>query len=493
LLRTPGASQFEKVTTTCIEITKGPFVPPVFSFTDAISIIAGYFNIHYQHDSAHDILVDIPCLNPEDRLMNLETIFTMESSSIKYGPGSTGEVGYEMKKLGGRRIMLVIDPNLADSDTASIARQSLQSEGLDVVLYDKVRVEPTDASFQQAIVFAQNESFDGYVSIGGGSTIDTTKAANLYSAWPADFLDYVNPPIGLGQPVPGPLKPHIAIPTTAGTGSETTGIAIFDLLAIHAKTGIAHRSLRPNLGIIDPNNTRTLPPLAVASCGLDILTHALESLTALPYNKRPASESLDLRPAYQGANPISDVWSLRAVEMVSQNLVRVMNNPDDDDARGQLLLAATFAGIGFGNAGVTLPHGMSYPVAGMVRDYMPEGYNVDHPMVPHGISVVLNAPAVFRFTGPSNPELHLKAAQHMGVDISGASLEDAGDILADAVVDVMKSSGMPNGLNAVGYTVDDVDQLVAGALPQHRVIKLSPREVGAEELKQLFLDSMTCW
>ena len=425
--------------------------------------------------------------------MTFETAFTMDASSIKYGPGVTREVGHDMKELGAHRVMVVTDPNLADSEPVSVALEALREKGIDAALFDQARVEPTDASFKRAIQFASEGQFDGYVAVGGGSSMDTAKVANLYATYPADFLAYVNSPIGQGRPVPGPLQPLIAIPTTAGTGSETTGVAIFDLLEMHAKTGIAHRALRPVMGIVDPNNTRTLPRMVAASTGLDVLTHALESLTALPFNKRPAPEDLKLRPAYQGANPISHVWASRATEMVSQNIVRVIKDPSDDEARGQMALAATFAGIGFGNAGVHLPHGMSYPVSGMVRDFVPAGYPTDHPIIPHGMAVVLNAPAVFRFTAPINPELHLYAAKLMGVDTSGAGPEDAGELLASAIVDLMRRTGMPNGLSAVGYGPDDVDQLVAGTLPQHRVTKLSPRPASAEDLKQLFLDSLTCW
>ena len=425
--------------------------------------------------------------------MTFETAFTMDASSIKYGPGVTREVGHDMKELGAHRVMVVIDPNLADSEPVSVALEALREKGIDAALFDEARVEPTDASFKRAIQFASEGQFDGYVAVGGGSSMDTAKVANLYATYPADFLAYVNSPIGQGRPVPGPLQPLIAIPTTAGTGSETTGVAIFDLLEMHAKTGIAHRALRPVMGIVDPNNTRTLPRMVAASTGLDVLTHALESLTALPFNKRPAPKDLKLRPAYQGANPISHVWASRATEMVSQNIVRVIKDPSDDEARGQMALAATFAGIGFGNAGVHLPHGMSYPVSGMVRDFVPAGYPTDHPIIPHGMAVVLNAPAVFRFTAPTDPELHLYAAKLMGVDTSGADPEDAGELLASAIVDLMRRTGMPNGLSAVGYGPDDVDQLVAGTLPQHRVTKLSPRPASAEDLKQLFLDSLTCW
>jgi len=270
-------------------------------------------------------------------------------------------------------------------------------------------------------------------------------------------------------------------------------VTIFDLLEMHAKTGIAHRALRPVMGVVDPDNTRTLPKMVASSTGRDILCHAVESLTARPFNQRPAPEHPGLRPAYQGANPISDIWASRAIEMVAQNIVRALEDPSDDETRGQMMLAATFTGMGFGNAGVHLPHGMSYPVAGMVHDYVPEEYPPDHPMVPHGIAVTLNAPAAFRFTAQANPDRHLYAAKLMGVDVSAADPENAGELLAGVIVDLMRRTGMPNGLSAVGYGPDDVEQLVAGTLPQHRVTKLSPRPASAEDLRQLFLDSMTCW
>jgi len=425
--------------------------------------------------------------------MICETAFTMDASGIKFGPGATRELGYDMQQLGVKRAMLVTDPNLANSQPVAVALAALRAAGIDTVLFDQVRVEPTDVSLKEAIRFAAEGRFEGYVAVGGGSSMDTAKAANLYATYPAEFLAYVNPPIGEGRPVPGRLKPLIAVPTTAGTGSETTGVAIFDFLEMHAKTGIAHRALRPVMGIVDPENTRTLPRMAAACTGFDVLSHAIESLTALPYNQRPAPEHPRLRPAYQGSNPISDVWAAQAIRTVAQNLVRAVEHPDDDEARSAMLLAATFAGIGFGNAGVHLPHGMSYPVSGMVRDYVAEGYPTDHPIIPHGMSVILHAPAVFRFTAPANPERHLYAASLMGVNVSSATPQEAGDLVADSIVALMKKTGMPNGLKAVGFVPDDVDQLVAGTLPQHRVTKLSPRPAQADDLKQLFLDSMTLW
>ena len=423
----------------------------------------------------------------------LETAFTMDTSSIKFGPGSTREVGFEIARLGAKRVAVITDPRMAQLQPAAVLLESLRAAGIDTVVFDEVEVEPTDESFKAAIEFATDGDFDGFVSVGGGSSIDTAKAANLYSTYPADFLTYVNAPIGAGAPVPGPLKPHIAVPTTSGTGSETTGVSIFDLLEMKAKTGLAHRALRPTMGVVDADNSRTLPGMVAACSGFDVLCHGIESYTALPFSQREAPPDPGMRPAYQGSNPISDLWSTRAIEMVSRNIINAVEEPEDIESRSNMMLAATFAGVGFGNAGCHLPHGMSYPVSGMVREYVPDGYPDDHPIVPHGMSVILNAPAVFRYTAPANPERHLHAARLMGADISDAGPEDAGDVLADAIIALLRRIGVPNGLGAIGYTAEDAPALAAGAMPQQRVIKLSPRPVEEEDLRQLFLDSMRLW
>lgn len=426
--------------------------------------------------------------------MQHEIAFEMAVSSIRFGNGVTREVGLDLADMRAQRVLVVTDPVLARLAPVHTVLESLESNGIPFRLYDRVRVEPTDESFQDAIRFAQQEPFDAVVAVGGGSTIDTAKAVNLYTSYPpADFLDYVNAPIGKGLPVPGPLKPLIAIPTTAGTGSETTGVSIFDLTRMHAKTGIASRRLKPALGLLDPANTRSMPPEVAASSGLDILSHAVESYTALPFSERAYPERPALRPAYQGSNPISDVWSLEALRMVARYLVRAVEDPSDEEARGNMLLAASYAGVGFGNAGVHLPHGMSYPVSGNVKSYRAPGYPAEHPLVPHGISVILNAPAVFRFTGSAGPERHMEAAQALGANIAHARLEDAGKVLADRIVWFMHRIKTPNGLKALGYASIDIGALVEGTLPQHRVTKLSPRPASPEDLAHLFEDAMMAW
>lgn len=425
--------------------------------------------------------------------MRNDTAFEMAASNIRYGMGVTEEVGMDFADMRVEHVMVLTDNNLTCLPPVQTALSSLKKHGVAYTLYDQVRVEPTDASFKHAIEVASNGEFDAFLAVGGGSVIDTAKAANLYATYPAPFLTYVNLPIGEGKPVPGPVKPLIAIPTTAGTGSETTGVAIFDMEDMHAKTGIAHRRLKPTLGIIDPLNTETLPPEVAIAAGLDVLSHAIESYTAIPYNQRLYPERPVLRPAYQGNNPISDIWALQSLKMVADYLIRAVENPTDAEARGNMLLAAAYAGIGFGNAGCHLPHGMSYPVSGYVKSYIHPGYNVDHPIIPHGVSVILNAPAVFRFTAEACPERHIKAAEMLGVNVNHVEKKDAGKCVADRIIYYMKRLDIPNGLHAVGYEEKNIPELVNGTLPQHRVTKLSPKPAGESELQTIFQDAMKYW
>ncbi len=430
-----------------------------------------------------------------EHMMMKEYAVQMASSNLRFGAGVTQEVGMDLADRGLTRVLVMTDPHLRDLPPVQTTLDSLETEGIEYEVFDRVRVEPTDRSIREAIAVAQEGDFQGFVAVGGGSTIDTAKAANLYATHPDDFFAYINAPIGAGKPIPGPVKPLIAIPTTAGTGSETTGVAIMDLSDRHAKTGIAHRYLKPTLGLVDPDNTRTMPPVVAASSGLDVLCHALESYTAIPFDQRPRPQRPKLRPAYQGSNPISDIWALKAIELTAKYLRRAVHNPEDEEARTQMILAASMAGMGFGNAGVHLCHGMSYPVSGMIKDYQPAGLALEHAIVPHGMSVVLNAPAVFRFTGPAAPARHLHAAKLMGADVSSTpeTLGQAGELLAVQIVKLMQDLDIPNGLAAIGYTRADIPALVEGTLPQHRVTKLSPRPAEAEDLERMFADAMVAW
>jgi hydroxyacid-oxoacid transhydrogenase len=422
-----------------------------------------------------------------------DAAFTVDTSRVTFGRGCLAELGDRARALGMKRVALFSDARVARLPFFEKARKSLLAAGLDVVVFTDVHVEPTDKSFLHAARFAAEVKPDGYVSLGGGSVIDTCKAANLYATYPADLLTYVNAPVGAGKPVPGPLKPHIACPTTSGTGSEVTGITIFDLLSLSAKTGIASPALRPTEALIDPDCTASLPGEVVAASGLDVLSHALESYTARPYVRRPAPARPSLRPMSQGANPWSDLGCREALRLMGLYLERAVKDASDAEAREQTMWAATLAGIAFGNAGVHAPHGMAYAVAGLVRDFRPSGYPDDEPLVPHGMAVIVNAPSVFRFTAEVSPERHLEAAQGLGADTRGARPEDAGEVLAREIIRIMRAVGMPNGLGGVGYTEADVAALTEGAFPQQRLLQNAPREMSRPVLTDLFRQALRYW
>ena len=422
-----------------------------------------------------------------------DSAFTIDASTLTFGAGCLKEAGDQARALGLKKVGIYTDAGVKKLPPLATVTRSLKAAGIDYAIYDEVRVEPTDESFKAAARFAVEGKFDGFFSVGGGSVMDTCKAANLYSTYPADLLTYVNAPVGGGQPVPGPLKPHIACPTTSGTGSEATGIAIFDLLAMKAKTGIQSRLLKPTTGLIDPEVTRTLPSTIVASTGFDAMSHALETLTDISYARRTRPGRPSARPPSQGANPFSDMVAFEALGLVGKYLVRAVNDANDTEARAEMMYAGTLAGIAFGNAGCHLPHGMSYAVSGLVREYRAPHYPQHEPFVPHGMSVVLNAPSVYRFTAAACPDRHLDAAQRLGADLRGATPADAGEVLAGQIIKFMQATKFPGGLSSIGFSERDVDALVEGTWPQQRVIKNAPREVTRDDLRELFRGAMAYW
>ena len=418
-----------------------------------------------------------------------ETVFTYAAPGLKFGRGASAEIGHDLLATGARRVLLVTDAGVAATGHPGRIAEQVGSHGIDVTTYDGVRVEPTDASLGHAIEAARAAGpFDAIVAVGGGSSIDTAKAVNLLTTNPGELIDYVNPPVGGGRAPTEPLLPLVAVPTTTGTGSESTTICVLDVLAQHGKTGISHARLRPTTAVVDPDLTLTQPAMVTAAAGMDILCHALESYTARWYADFAAKQPGERVP-YCGANPISDLWSERAMSLLSVSFRAAVRDGSDREAREQMALAATFAGLGFGNAGVHVPHANAYPIAGRVRGYRPEGYPADEPIVPHGMAVSLTAPAAFRFTFAAAPERHLRAARLL----DPALTDDGPDALPAVLTALMRDIGLPNGLAEVGFGQADVDDLVEGALKQQRLLATAPREVTGDDLAEVFRDSMEHW
>jgi alcohol dehydrogenase class IV len=420
-----------------------------------------------------------------------ESVFTYGAPALKFGDGAADEIGYDLAQLGARRALVVTDAGVAATGWPARVAEQMAAYGVEAAVFDGVHVEPTDASLQAAVDWARAHGpWDAFVAVGGGSSIDTAKAVNLLLTNPGEVLDYVNAPVGGGRAPGHPLRPLVAVPTTTGTGSESTTVCVLDVLAHRVKSGISHARLRPTLAVVDPLLTVSQPAGVTAAAGMDILCHALESYTARPYTAGPR-KSAQQRVPYCGANPISDMWSEQALSLLAGSFRSTVRDGDDLAARRQMALAATFAGLGFGNAGVHIPHANAYPIAGQVRDFHPEGYPKDEALVPHGLAVALTAPEAFRFTFDAAPERHLRAAQLL--DPAGDAAADGADRLPAVLVRLMHDIGLPDGVGAVGFGEADVDELVAGALKQQRLLAIAPREVTAEDLAGIFRRSLSIY
>ncbi len=420
-----------------------------------------------------------------------ETVFTYGAPLLKFGSGSSEEIGFDLTTYDVRRVLVITDPGVAATGHPQRITEQIQGFGIQAVLFDRAHVEPTDVSMNEAVEFARDSGpFDAFVAVGGGSAIDTAKAVNLLSTNPGELLDYVNAPVGKGRAPENVLAPLVAVPTTTGTGAESTTVCVLDVLAHHVKSGISHPRLRPTLAVVDPRLTLSQPPEVTSASGMDILCHALESYTARPFDSYDR-KTPEKRVPYCGANPIGDMWSEKAMSLLAASFRTAVHQGDDEHAREQMALAATFAGMGFGNAGVHIPHANAYPIAGRVRDFRPPGYPQDEPMVPHGMAVSLTAPEAFRFTFEASPERHVRAAELLSPGADRPS--DVSDFLPGVLAELMRDIAIPNGIGAVGYGEADVAALVEGTLKQQRLLATAPREPSPDDLSGILHRSLELW
>ncbi|MGZ4658881.1 MAG: hydroxyacid-oxoacid transhydrogenase [Blastococcus sp.] len=422
---------------------------------------------------------------------NPESVFTYGAPQLKFGPGAADEIGYDLSLTGARRVLVVTDPGVGATGSPQRVADQMTGFGIEAVVFDGAHVEPTDESLQYAVDWARdNGPWDAFVAVGGGSSIDTAKAINLMTTNPGELMDYINKPVGGGKNPVNQLNPLVAVPTTTGTGSESTTICVLDVLSLKVKTGISHARLRPTLAVIDPSLTLTQPPGVTAAAGMDILCHALESYTSRPYTTYERKKPEERVP-YCGANPIADMWSEKAMSLLSESFRQAVRDGSDADARAKMSMAATFAGMGFGNAGVHIPHANAYPIAGRVKDFHPKDYPADEPMIPHGMSVALTAPEAFRFTFDADPARHRAAARLL--DPGADEPNDPAEYLPSVLTSLMRDIGIPDGIGAVGYDESDIPALVEGTMKQQRLLATAPKDVSEDDIAGIFRRSLSLW
>ena len=419
--------------------------------------------------------------------------FTIDIPKVTFGRGVLKESGERAKALGMKQVALFTDPYLEDGPYVASVTNSLRDAGISFEVFSDIRIEPDDASVNEAAKFLSTGSFDGVVSVGGGSVIDAAKAAMVCAKSPYPVRDFFAPPIGEGRPISGPLYPHIACPTTAGTGSECTSISVIRIQELDTKFVFASPLMLPDVALIDPSCCDSLTPNVIASTGFDLLSHALECYTAKAYTKWAAVENPNARPLTQGANPWSDLAAVKALEIAGEYLVRGVNDSSDQEARDQLMWAASLAGMAFGNTGTHLPHALSYGVTHLMKNITTDGYAVKTPFVPHGISVIVTSPATFRYTADAAPERHLEAAKFLNADSRGATTVDSGEVLANRMIQMMRETQIPNGLTGVGFSHDDIQNLTKSSIRQTRAIGNSPRETNSVDIENIYKNALSYW
>ena len=419
--------------------------------------------------------------------------YTVAMPKLTVGRGMLQEIGARAAGLGLKRVALFTDANLLQGPLVAIALESLQQAGVEAATFSDIRVEPDDDSVDRGARFLHGAKVDGMVSVGGGSVIDTAKASMVLNLFGGKVVDYFAPPIGSGKAIPGPLLPHIACPTTSGTGSECTSISVLRINALNTKFVIASPHMLPTIAIVDPQCCDSLPANVVASTGFDLCCHALECYTARAYTQHAKVDAPSARQFIQGANPFSDLAAREAMNIVGSYLVRGVNDASDTEARDQLMWGATLAGIAFGNSGTHLPHAMSYGVTHLMKDITTDGYSIDSPFVPHGISVVVSAPAIFRYTAEATPERHLQGARYLQADDKGATPDEAGEVLAKRLISLMRDTHIPNGLSGVGFGEQHITDLATSSIRQGRAIANAPRESNQVDLENMYRAALSYW
>lgn len=419
--------------------------------------------------------------------------FTVAMPKYTFGRGTLSEAGARAESNRMKTVALFTDPQLKDGAYVDTVLNSLQSQRIEVTVFADVRIEPDDATIIEASKFLRSGRFDGVVSVGGGSVIDTAKAAMTYALYPAAFTDYFGPPIGAGIPIPGPLLPHLACPTTSGTGSECTSVSVIRLNRLNTKFVMGSPYMLPQEALVDPSVCDTLPKMAVASTGFDLLCHAIECYTAKAYTQWPNIDSPLARTMLQGANPWSDMAARKALEIVGKYLVRGVADSQDKKARDSLMFGASLAGMAFGNSGTHLPHAMSYGITHLMNDITTDGYQVDSPFIPHGISVAVNAPAIFRYLGGASPQRHVEAAGYLGATHLDAVDDEAGELVSNRIIELMKATEMPNGINALGFGKESIANLAKSSARQVRAINNAPKVASQQDMESIYQDAMHYW
>lgn len=402
--------------------------------------------------------------------MPVENVFIFSiPSMIKFGKGAVNEIGYEVKRLGGNKPLIITDKGVKEAKILDKVKGILENTGLEVDYWDQVEPEPSLKNYEQCYEFAQGKGFDVIIGLGGGSSIDVGKTVRMLLKHGGKVIDYIAKPVGGGKNFPGPGLPYIAVPTTAGTGSESTPASVVKLPEEKLRVGIRNRFMRPEVALVDPLLTVTLPPASTASTGIDALSHAIEVYTCKRYNCRAKPMSPEERPIYIGSSPLTDALSSYAIELIGKYLIRAVNNGYDLEAREGMSLASLMQGIAVSNAGVALAHAIASALGGMIE-------------APHGKTVSAVLPYVMVYNEPVIPERYAYIAKLLGA--RSEQISKSG-MAAEIVWKLTKNLGLPSSLAELGVKENQLQQLAEATMKSHEFLSNNPRRVTLNNLNDI--------
>jgi alcohol dehydrogenase class IV len=385
------------------------------------------------------------------------------SDEILFGCGAAAQVGVEARQRGFSRALIITDPNMVKAGLVDRIRASLVESQLTGEVFDGGVPEPSTAVVDAAVAAVRQARPDFIIGLGGGSNMDVAKVAAAVYAHGGSAGDYFGE-----NRFPAPGLPVFALPTTAGTGSEVTAVAIIEDPARGLKLAVASPHLKPRLAIVDPLLTLTCPPRVSAESGMDALVHAVEAYTVLGY------DALDVpagaRPQFSGKQPITDALAERAIRLIGRHLRAAVYQPKNLAAREGMHLAALLAGMAFNSAGLGAVHALQYPVGALTH-------------TSHGLGTGLLLPYVVGYLLPANPNAFARVAFWLGEDIAGMSAADAGALCVEAIQRLKCDVGLPMRLRDLGVREADLRPMAEQAATYQRLLRLSPRPLDIAALE----------
>jgi len=387
-----------------------------------------------------------------------------------FGCGAVARLGSLAMRNGTRHALIITDQGLAACGAVDRNQQSLETAGVQVSVFDGGEPEPSLDAAAAAVACAQELQPDTIVGLGGGSNMDLAKiTANLFShgGQPQDYFGF--------DQIPGPTLPLIAVPTTAGTGSEVSHAAVLTDTVSEMKFSTLSPHLRPTLAVVDPELTLTCPAVATADSGIDALTHAIEAYTAIDYNQLDIPVEQDV--PYSGRSPLSDCLAEKAIRLIGQHLVTAVQEPQNLEARTGMALAATLAGLAFSNCGIAVVHALEYPLGGSLH-------------CSHGAGNGLLLPYVMRYNMPVRTEALADIACWMGVNTAGMDPQQAAEQSIVEVERLKQEIGIPQRIRDIGGTAEQLPEFARKSFAIDRLMLLNPRRPTEAELLDILKSAL---